>query len=73
MESEISLEGEVVQISEREGVSSLRLVVRRLTVIDVASSLVNDCHLGDRIALDGSLRVEAVRALPDVDIERGTS
>ena len=73
MESEISLEGEVVQITERKGMSSLRLVVRQLTVIDVASSLVSDCHLGDRIAVDGSVRVEAVRALPDVKIEKETS
>ena len=64
--SAISLEGEVVQISERGGASSLRLVLRHLTVFDLASGLVAGFHLGDRIALDGILRVEAVRSLPDV-------
>ena len=64
MSSDISLEGEVVQISERDGRSSLRLVVRELTVIEIASPLVKEVHLGDRIALDGSMRVEAVRPIP---------
>jgi hypothetical protein len=65
--SDISLEGEVVQISERDGMSSLRLVVRELTVLEIASSLAKDVHLGDRIALDGSMWVDAVRPLPAND------
>ena len=64
MPSDISLEGEVVQISERDGRSSLRLVVRELTVMEIASPIVKEFHLGDRIALEGSMHVEAVRPIP---------
>lgn len=63
----ISLEGEIVQIIETGGVSSLRVVLHHLSVFDLASGLVTDLHLGDRIAIDGVLRVDAVRSLPDVD------
>ncbi len=62
-----------MQISERDGRSSLRLVVRELTVIEIASPLVKEVHLGDRIALDGSMRVETVRPLPYVDSDRRTT
>jgi hypothetical protein len=65
--SAVSLEGEVVQIFETGGVSSFRLVLHHLSMFDLGSGLVADLHLGDRIAIDGVLRVDAVRSLPDVD------
>lgn len=65
--SAISLEGEVVQILAQGGVSSLRLVLRHLTVFDLSCGALTDLHLGDRIAIDGTLRVDAVRWLPEED------
>ncbi len=65
--SAVSLEGEIVQIIETGGVSSFRLILHYLSVFDLAPGLVTDLHLGDRIAIDGVLRVDAVRSLPDVD------
>lgn len=69
----ISLEGEIVQIIETGGVSSLRVVLHHLSVFDLASGLVTDLHLGDRIAIDGVLRVDAVRSLPDDPVARPAS
>jgi hypothetical protein len=63
----VSLDGEIVQIIETGGVSSLRVVLHYMNVFDLAPGLVTDLHLGDRIAIDGVLRVDAVRSLPDVD------
>ena len=63
----MSLDGEIVQIIETGGVSSFRVVLHHMNVFDLAPGLVTDLHLGDRIAIDGVLRVDAVRSLPDVD------
>ena len=65
--SAVSLEGEIVQIIETGDVSSIRVVLHHLSVLDLAHELVADLHLGDRIAIDGVLRVDDVRSLPDVD------
>lgn len=65
--SAVSLEGEIVQIVETGGVSSFRVVLHHMSVFDLAPGLVKDLHLGDRIAVDGLLRVDAVRSLPDVN------
>ena len=71
--SAVSLEGEIVQIIETGGVSSFRVVMHHMSVFDLAPELATDLHLGDRIAIDGVLRVDAVRSLPDDPVARPAS
>lgn len=65
--SAVSLEGEVVEILQHGDVYTLRLILHHLVVFDMPPRLVTDVHLGDRIAIDGGLRVDGVRSLPDAD------
>ena len=60
----VSLDGEIVQIITTGSVSSLRVALRHLVVFDAPPRLVHELHLGDRIAIDGALRVDALRPLP---------
>jgi hypothetical protein len=65
--SPVSLEGAIVEIIESGGASSLRLGLQHMIVLNLAPDLVDDLHLGDRIAIDGELRVDRVHALPDLE------
>jgi hypothetical protein len=65
--SPLSLEGEIVEIIESGGVSSIRVVLHQMRAFDLDPGLVADLHLGDRIAIEGLLRVEVLHSLPDVD------
>lgn len=64
-QSVVSLEGEIVEIIAAGAVSSLCVVLHQMTVFKLAPELASALHLGDRIAIDGTLRVDAVRPLPD--------
>lgn len=63
--SAVSLEGEIVEIIERGGTSSLRVGLRHTILLDLSPGLVTDLHLGDRIAIAGEIRVDTLHALPD--------
>lgn len=63
----VSLEGEIVEIIEAAGVSSLRVALHHMIRLDLPASTVAGLHLGDRIGIDGALRVDRLHALPDVD------
>lgn len=66
----VSLDGEIVEIIEHGGVCSLRLVLHHLSVFDLVTGSATDLHLGDRIAIDGELRVDAVRLTVDREARR---
>lgn len=63
--SAFSLEGEIVEIIESGGASSLRVGLHHMIALNLPPGLVNDLHLGDRIAIDGEMRVDRVQALPE--------
>ena len=63
--SVVSLEGEIVEIIATGAVSSLCVVLHQMIVFELAPELASTLHLGDHIAIDGSLHVDAVRPLPD--------
>jgi hypothetical protein len=66
----ISLAGEIVEIIESGGVASLRVVLHHMSVLDLEPRLVNELHLGDRIAIAGVLRVGAVRLTMEREARR---
>jgi hypothetical protein len=56
------LEGQVVELFEQDGERRARIVLRLPAVLDIAAGAMPDIHLGDRVVVDGSITVTAVRA-----------
>jgi hypothetical protein len=63
--SAFSIEGEIVEIIESGGASSLRVGLHHMIALNLPPALVHDLHLGDRIAIDGEMRVDRLQALPE--------
>jgi hypothetical protein len=57
----LSLEGEVIEIFERAGHRVARVRLAPQTTVDVPAASLGDLHLGDRVAVSGSLAIDRVR------------
>jgi len=62
----LSLQGEVIEIFERDGRRHARLRLESPTFVDVPIENLGDLHLGDRVLVGGSLdRVLEQPHVPD--------
>ncbi len=55
-----SVEGEIVEIFEREGRRFARILLTPRIVCDVAADDCTDAHLGDRVLVTGRIAIEQV-------------
>ena len=62
----LSLQGEVIEIFERDGRRHARVRLESATFVDVSIESLGDLHLGDRVLVGGALDVEGVREEPHV-------
>ena len=62
----LSLQGEVVEIFERDGRRHARVRLESPTFVDVPVEGLGDLHLGDRVRVGGSLDADGVREAPHV-------
>lgn len=65
----VSLEGEIVEIFEREGLRLARIVLNPRIVCEVTAQGFDDAHLGDRVLVEGRVTIEHVAAFPPLHIE----
>jgi len=61
----LSLRGEVVEILDRDGQRRVKVAVAAGTILDLALAPLLDIHLGDRVLIGVSLRIE--RLAPDLE------
>ncbi len=64
----VSLEGEIVEIFEREGRRLARIVLNPQIVCEVTASGFEDAHLGERVIVEGRVTIEHVAVLPPPEI-----
>ncbi len=55
-----AIEGEIVEIFERNGRRVARIVLSPQLVCDVPADAFSDAHLGDRVVVDGRVTIEQV-------------
>ncbi len=56
----LCLQGEVVEIFEKEGERQARISVLTLNIIDVSGESLREAHLGDRVQIDAQLILERI-------------
>jgi len=61
----VALRGEVVQIFERDGERLVKLVVREPSVADLVVAMPEDVHLGDQVAIEARIVLNAISRLED--------
>jgi len=61
----LSLQGEVIEIFERDGCRHARVRLASPTFVDVPIERLGDLHLGDRVRLGGVLDADGVREQPE--------
>ncbi len=59
----ISLEGEIVELVEEDGRQRASVMLAPDAILRLTSAAGGDIHLGDRIGIPGSIRIERVRAV----------
>ena len=64
----VSMEGEIVEIFERDGRRFARIVLTPHVVCEVAAEDFGDAHLGDRVVVNGQVSIEQVAVVPPRDI-----
>ncbi len=64
----VSMEGEIVEIFEREGRRLARIVLMPQIVCEVTAEDFGDAHLGDRVVVEGHVTIEEVAVIPPADI-----
>ncbi len=57
----LSLQGEVVEILERQGQRLARISVLPQNIIDVTGESIREAHLGDRVLIDAQVTIECVK------------
>ena len=57
----LSLQGEVVEIFEKDGQRLARVSVLSRNIIDVAGESIREAHLGDRILIDAQVTIESIK------------
>ncbi len=64
----VAMEGDIVEIFERDGLRCARIVLRPQIVCEVRAEDLRDAHLGDRVVVKGHVTVEQVAVIPPPDI-----
>lgn len=64
----VSMEGEIVEIFERDGRRFARIVLTPQVVCEVAAEGFADAHLGDRVVATGHVTLEHVAVTPPPDV-----
>ncbi len=64
----VSMEGEIVEIFEREGRRLARIVLTPQIVCEVTAQDFGDAHLGDRVVVKGHVAIEQVAVVPPPDV-----
>ncbi len=57
----LSLQGEVVEILEKQGKRMARISVLSWNIIDVAGESIHEAHLGDRVCIKGQVTIECIQ------------
>jgi hypothetical protein len=57
----LSLQGEVVEILEKQGQRLARISVLSRNIIDVTGESIRDAHLGDRVLIDAQVTIECIK------------
>ncbi len=60
----VAMEGEIVEIFEREGRRLARIVLTPQIVCEVTAQDFGDAHLGDRVVVKGHVSIEQVAVIP---------
>ncbi len=58
----LSLQGEVVEILEKQGQRLARISVLSQNIIDVSGESIREAHLGDRVLIDAQVTIECVKS-----------
>ncbi len=57
----LSVEGEVVEILERDGRRVAKVMLKPRTVLNVTAGTIREVHLGDRVVITGAITIERVK------------
>ncbi len=57
----LSLQGEVVEILEKQGQRLARISVLSWNIIDVVGDNIREAHLGDRVLIDAQVTIKGIR------------
>lgn len=61
----LSIQGEVIEIFERQNRSVARVRLESPTMVEVSADGLGELHLGDRVVVSGWLAVDGVRMMPE--------
>ncbi len=59
------LQGEVVEIVEKDGNRFARVVVEPRNVVDITAGSLKDAHLGDQILIEALITIQSVTQTPE--------